>query len=44
MNENEMKNATIADIDEVTTPVAAAETLLRPFRSPLRKTKPIPLR
>ena len=44
MNENEMKNATIADIDEVTTLLPLRRTLLRPLRSPLRKAKPIPLR
>lgn len=34
MNENEMKNATIADIDEVTTPVAAAEDAAAPIQEP----------
>ena len=34
MNENEMKNATIADIDEVTTPVAAAEDAAAPIKEP----------
>ena len=32
MNENEMKNATIADIDEVDTPVAAAEDAVAPVQ------------
>ena len=36
MNENEMKNATIADIDEVTTPVAAA--VKGPSNAPIQLT------
>ena len=34
MNKNEMKNATIADIDEVNTPVAATEDAAAPIQEP----------